>query len=145
MENNFEKPGKRITRREFLVGGLATAAAAVGITKYGGKILEKLQPSEIIENHEGTGTISKKIHTPAQIHATLPMERGVSPLLNHLGDKPETWSVEVKIDGRILIVPVSKEQFDTLIDGSEYAIVYKTEQKNQQGWVDSIAGVKVKY
>ena len=146
MNNNLEGP-KNNSRRKFIIGGLATAAAAVGVTKYGGKILEKLQPDEGIEIHEGIGFIGKKINTPADSHESFPIgpKSVIGEILASMADKPETWSVEVKIDGRNLTTSVSKEQFNALVEGTGYNVVYKTAQKNQQGWVDSIAGVKVKY
>jgi hypothetical protein len=152
MDNNFEKP-RKTTRRDFLAGGLggaAATAAVIGVATHGEKIVDQIKnlgPKEIIETHEGIGSIVKKTHTPAEIHKSFPIgpKSVLGEILRRMDDKAEAWGVEVKIDGRNLKVPVSKQQFDTFIEGHEYKIVYKNEQNDQQGWVDSIEGLKIKY
>jgi len=149
--NEFEKPKKgKLIKKIGMIAGLGIAAVS-GTVKYGGKIVDQVQNAASAENnietHESIGIIVKKLNTSAKSYANFPA-RGLGPILAKMGNTSEIWNVEIKVDGRNLITPVSKQQFDSLVEGQGYSIVYNTTKNNPHGWVDSIQMTnveKIKY
>ena len=91
--------------------------------------------------------ILKKIYIPegnAGKIGNFPLP-GILPAISRLTNLPEMWSIEVKIDGRLLRAPISKKQFNFLHEGQQCDIVYKTTQNDLCGWIYSISGEKIEY
>jgi len=145
--NKFESPGK-IIKQIALLGGI-TAVTIGGINQKDRIVnaIEQLAPKENIEIHKSMGIIFKKIYNPAGTSGTIKGVNvpGLTPLLMRAFNEKENWNAEIKVDGRLITTPITKQQFDTLVEGKECSVVYKTTKDNQQGWIDSIAGEQIKY